>query len=101
MNRFRQDFDANVKVWSGPANQRDIEAPFGEILLNILVGHGEKLIQVSAMFYSHSENISRDQCKNKITESSSSFDIYILKYIYIFPVFSWYMKQRTTTHRNI
>lgn len=40
-------YNAVEKVWSGPAiDQRKYDIPFGELLLNELAMHGDKLIQV-------------------------------------------------------
>lgn len=39
-------YNAEEKVWSGRADQRKFDVPFGEMLLNQLEKNGDNLIQV-------------------------------------------------------
>lgn len=49
MTRTPPVYNCDEKVWSGPEfDHRKFDVPFGELLLNELERHGEKVIQVCA-----------------------------------------------------
>lgn len=59
MSQILPTYNIKEKVWSGPEfDHRKFDVPFGELMLNDLAKHGDKLIQVGS-------------CRNVIKANSS------------------------------